>query len=535
MDSTDQPNMTLGAYGDASAQDNNQISASHFQENGNAPVQTVPHYHLPPSAAQYHQRHHEDQPVMNLQPQPALTPRFHFLHDLPAHDYVLPAGGPINVTMVEIIAILPNWFRNRNIALRFQNNGINAGIHLAILQEYRHLNLTTLIEFERAREQLSSQYRKTMRDMIVGWTKAKHQAPGDWNKSNMLVNDFLPEAARQPGYVAPPSIPFKHLTFGLKKLPEGHDAADLTRALDFCLNNQKTNEHGQGIDFMFPDDLQDILNYIGRTVIINAHTDPHAIRRYGDIVKAAHSAKVTKLAEQRQQKKVTEQQATANAYQNHVQRFQAQARPQYTFGDPGHRQLDVQYAAMQPTGMGNPVRYDSPQAYPNGYTYQQGDGFGMPYAHNLHQPPFIQQEAAAAVASQLGTQPAGPSPSDFPEIPDVCRMPDLERNGSNGAPTLDEENIQNDVDQLFTMEDMADFLAPHQDIDFFGLGLPPKYAKYSPLQILRDCTEGDDEIDNGDLARASRWARGYEVIDFTVSDVDWVINMLDTADGEPTE
>lgn len=485
MDSTDQRNMTLGAHEDVSAQDNNQISASHPQEYGDVPAHTVPRHHLPPPTAQYHQRHHEGQPVMNLQPQPALAPRFQFLRDLPAHDYVLPAGSPINVTMVEIIAILPNWFRNRNIALRFQNNGINAGIHLAILQEYRHLNLTTLMEFERAREQLSSQYRRTMRDMIVGWTKAKHQAPGDWNKSNMLVNGFLPETARQPGYVAPPSIPFKHLTFGLKKLPEGHDAADLTRALEFCLNNQKFNEHGHGVDFMFPDDLQTILNYIGRTAIIGAHTDPQVVRRYGDIVKAAHSAKATKMAEERQQKKEAEQQVAANAYQNHVQRFQAQAHPQYTFGAPSQPRLDVGYSAMQPTGMDNPVRHDS------------------------HQPP-----------------------SDFPEIPDVCSLPELEL---NGAPQPAEENIRNDIEQLFTMEDMDNFLAPHQDIDFFGVGAPPKYAKYSPLQILRDCVEGDDENDNGDLARASRWARGYEGIDFTVSDVDWVIIMLDTADGEPIE
>ncbi|CAO2653593.1 Nn.00g030040.m01.CDS01 [Neocucurbitaria sp. VM-36] len=518
---------------------NNHVPTWHTQTFGDAPVLNVPHHQTVPPAAQYYHHNHKYQLVDNLQPQVLRPPRVQFLRDLPAHDYILPAGGPINATMAEIIAILPNWFRNRNITIRFENNGINAGVHFAILQEYRHLNLTTAIECERARDHLSDQYRKTMREVVPGWTKAKHQAPENWDKSYMLVNGFLPDTAHLPGYNAPLSIPFRDLAIGLKKLPQGHDAADITRALDFAMGNQNGAEYGQVVDFMFPDDLQKILSYTGRATVTDQHTDPYAVRRYRNTLKAATAAKALKLADQRQQEKYAEQMAATKANREQLQRIQAQA-----FGQYKSPQLDVGYYGLQQTGVNNLEPQPFHQANLNASQYTQGGGAGIPESsYGFQQSRSVEQEAAATVASKLGVQFHQSLSSDFPEIPDVCRLPDLEL---NGAPQPGQEQTRASIDAMFTMEDMEAFLAPHQSVDYSGLLTPSPEsdrkqaweAKYSSTQLLRDCIEGNDDNNHSDLARASRRARQYDLVDydFVVADVGFIIQMLETAGGtQPIE
>ncbi|KAF1850601.1 uncharacterized protein K460DRAFT_273239, partial [Cucurbitaria berberidis CBS 394.84] len=230
-------------------------------------------------------------------------PRNLLLRDFALHDYVLPTGGPINATMTEIIVLLPNWFRNRDIAVRFQNNGINGGIHFAIFKEHHDLALVTATECERARDRITDQYRRTMRLVAPTWTKATQKAPNGWNENDMVINNFLPDAARQPEYITPASVPFKSLAVGLKKLPSGTDAGDLTRALDFAMKNQNFDKHSQGVDFMFPDDLQLILDHIGRTKITSEHTDPHTVRQYSDLLKQTAGAKAAKVVDERRRKK----------------------------------------------------------------------------------------------------------------------------------------------------------------------------------------------------------------------------------------
>lgn len=170
---------------------------------------------------------------------PGSGKRPQFLQHIPSNEYVFPQGGLINATIVDIIVILPQWFRNPGILFRLLNNGITSGVHFAILDEHRHLNLHNPDDVERARDHLSDTYRRVMRKVDPAWTKAKHQVPEDWDEFAMSIHNFVSEAAEKVGYVARAPIPFRDLAIGLKKLPQGSDAGDLTRALEYAMQHQK--------------------------------------------------------------------------------------------------------------------------------------------------------------------------------------------------------------------------------------------------------------------------------------------------------
>ncbi|EMD62528.1 hypothetical protein COCSADRAFT_57103, partial [Bipolaris sorokiniana ND90Pr] len=235
---------------------------------------------------------------------PIGKPRAHFMLDMPHHEYIFPTGGTINATMVEILVLLPHWFRNPQVLMRLLNNGLTSNIHMMILEEHRQLELSTGDEIERARDYIADSYRKAMRKIMPAWLRRNHKAPEDWDATVMSIENVIPKAATKGRYVAPASIPFKDLAVGLKKLPQDYDAGDLTRALDYAMQNGKPSENGSTTDFMFPDDIHMILNHIGRTQITLTHLDSHAVPRYATIVRATEQARRKKIANGRMQRQL---------------------------------------------------------------------------------------------------------------------------------------------------------------------------------------------------------------------------------------
>ncbi|EMD93777.1 hypothetical protein COCC4DRAFT_91993, partial [Bipolaris maydis ATCC 48331] len=233
---------------------------------------------------------------------PTGKPRAHFMLDMAHHEYIFPTGGTINATMVEILVLLPQWFRNPQILMRFLNNGLTSNIHMTILEEYRQLELNTSDEIERARDYIADSYRKAMRKIMPAWLRRNHKAPEDWDATVMSIENIIPEAAKKGGYVAPASIPFKDLAVGLKKLPQGYDAGDLTRALDFAMKNDKPGKDGSTTELMFPDDIHTILDHIGRTEITLTHLDTYVVPRYATVIRATEQARRKKIADCRMQR-----------------------------------------------------------------------------------------------------------------------------------------------------------------------------------------------------------------------------------------
>ncbi|KAF2034117.1 hypothetical protein EK21DRAFT_85567 [Setomelanomma holmii] len=211
-------------------------------------------------------------------------PRAGFLTQVPDYPFQMPAGPPLHFTLVDVIAITSNWFANSFFAARFLNNGLTSSVQVRILQEYRDIILSES-DIDRAKDNISDRYRTTMRKVDKDWSRAKHKAPLGWDQGNMAVNMFEPDYQRERNRKDYQSIPFKALLRGLKKLPHGSDAGDLTRALHFAMQNTKTGLNGEQLELMFPDDIHMILGRIGYTQIMPDHTDRTIIKRYKQAVK----------------------------------------------------------------------------------------------------------------------------------------------------------------------------------------------------------------------------------------------------------
>ncbi|KAH7084388.1 hypothetical protein FB567DRAFT_593860 [Paraphoma chrysanthemicola] len=217
-------------------------------------------------------------------------PRAAFIAEAPDYAYSISMDEPaLHFTLVETLAITLKWFWNHQFALRFMNNGLTSAVHLAILQEHRHLPFSDA-EAGRVKDNMSDRYRRTMRRYLEAWSKSTHKVPLDWDDGSLLVNGFIPDATKSPGWKTPDPVPFKDLYKGMKKLPAGEDAADLTRALDFAMKNQKDGPNNEKQEFMFPDDLHTILGTIGYTTVTRNHCDTSIINRYKVLMKTQIAA-----------------------------------------------------------------------------------------------------------------------------------------------------------------------------------------------------------------------------------------------------
>jgi hypothetical protein len=532
------------------------------------PEQHVPHVQLAPVAPRPHHYHKK------------------VLADVPRHEYIISGGGAINATLTDIIAILPHWFRNRELSMRFLNNGINAGIHVVLLEEHRHVDVYTLEDRKRWRDRLGDAYRRSMRKVDPEWKQGKHRAPQGWNEQDIDIAGFVPETAREAGYTAPPAIPFKDLSIGLKKLPQGNDAGDLTRALDYAMHNRKVDEQGQEAEFMFPDDLHAILNQIGRAQVTRQHTDRSVLARHTKVQRDTSHVK-SKQTTDRKQRELTSTQTPgesphaqlafmsptprqstyedfcANLHAYHPQ----QPAPKFHSPDDGRYEMDMKSATPTPVDQ-LPLQMSlddvfQDQGYGSTVLNGSSDGFAFPSSSPLQR--SNSQEAAAAVASQLVAQRANQavtdlsdsnfsgidysdidwSTTDLPDIPAI-RALDAVPNQTIHVPdwlNLSPEAAEREMDNLMTsvytpydesglpMQDTSfDFIALETPFDFTGLPTPNPSSPL-PAQLLQNCPEDLDEEDQTDFARASRWARQYPGMRFTVGDARMVVEMLEMTGG----
>ncbi|EDU48066.1 predicted protein [Pyrenophora tritici-repentis Pt-1C-BFP] len=433
-------------------------------------------------------------PVRNV-PQSG-NPRSQFLSGIPLHDYMFPQGGLINATVVDIIVIFPQWFRNPYILERFLNNGITANIQFVILT-----NTDTLAS-------LQKQMRKYLDSK---WTKQTHRAPYGWNTQTMSIHDFKPESMVSGGpYEAPPSIPFKDLAIGLKKLPVGSDAGDLTRALDYAMQNYKLDEHGHPVDFVFPDDIHLILDAIGRTVVTAGNADVSIIIRYHNIIREHEAVRRKKLAEdrrqtadERRQQELAVEAANQSMNQDHEHQIPTQQSSLYGYGQmdwqvpqpaPQHYQSDGEYGGMSSTGMG------------------------------FHPPRTYSQDAAAAVASRLTSYGTPQTTTSLPPIPSICVFSPSDDDTSQPPP----QQSWQPQDPVAAQQQIEDWVAANKTFDLNGV---PQCSMH-PAMLLRECADRFAADDTSDIARAARWAVALgdsDVLEWTVGDAEMIVGLLDAA------
>lgn len=417
-----------------------------------------------------------DENRLITRPHQPSQPRARFFSFLPAHDYFLPTGGPLNFTIAEIVVLLPHWFRNRDIAVRFLHNGITGAAHLAMLEAHRHLNMSHSIDRSRARDHIGDAYRRAMRHIIPGWTKQLHRIPAHWNTDLMVVNAFWPESAHQIGSIATNPVVFRTLAEGLKKLPQGYDAADLTRALIYAIQNKKLNEHGVVTDFMFPDDLQKILQVIGQTQITKEHTDSLVIERYMEVLREEAADKARSELALRNKRSIAEQwraaEARAAQEAQYSRPFFRPAQPQVP-ASVNLSTLGGQHRYVPPSGMGMLLAVplnEPPQAAQQLPLYSKDtSGFRRSFQHQ-NQEDNAGAEAAAAVAAKIHAEHVAVLAmleAYTPELPNATAL------NATSQPTLQLDFIAADTldsalseEQDLSAEELDAIIVAHQDYDF---------------------------------------------------------------------
>jgi hypothetical protein len=495
------------------------------------------------------------------------TPRKVYLLELPEHTYIMPAGPTLNFTMADILVILPNWFKKQQMATRFMNNGLTSAVHVAILQEHRTMNLSER-ELTRSRDGCSDQYRRTMRQMTPKWTKAGYRVSDDWNRQDITVNQFLPDAARNVKLKATPPVPFKKLMSDMKKLPQGPDAGDLTRALEYALQNQKIGAHGEVVEFLFPNDIHIILNQIGYATITMDHFDAAVIFRYDQMIKnvAATGRRHRRELESagvpapplKRLHRVDPKASKHAAVESNISNLtnssswkheppQTQHAPSlqpYPLADFGHQPPISQHAALLPSQirLTSSMLPNSSQVPYNNW-YLQGSGALLEPENSqqmtlssLRVPVMLSpssQDSSAPVAERDGhiIDMGGEGFSKLPE-------PFHTSPGAEAAieATLERTQLQRaDELFLFDMEDIDALMAQHQDHNIsalltpfleYGMGAigPDNSYFHHPTQLLRECAEADDEGDFSALARAARFCRDPNnfSLEYGVGDLDFV-------------
>jgi len=203
------------------------------------------------------------------------------IHRLPLYDYVFSDftfGKPLSFTAVELITFLPHLCRSKGIATRLLNGGMQNTTHFEIHNTHRHTNdgiAITSIAGGYLDAMRGAGWRVRPKEQKGSWSRKGHKPPKNWVCSLDMAG-FQPDRIKHGGGMAPDPVPFSDLLKGVKKVPTGFDAADLTRAIEYAIGNP--NEDGR--EWIFPTDLSSILDYIGRTIVTPEYQDSKAALRY---------------------------------------------------------------------------------------------------------------------------------------------------------------------------------------------------------------------------------------------------------------
>ncbi|KAF2122158.1 hypothetical protein BDV96DRAFT_640221 [Lophiotrema nucula] len=181
------------------------------------------------------------------------------LYDAPSYNLPFPNG---NITAVEILTFLPTWIKSWDVIERFCSNGGTAAIMAYIINEHRvqgHGAMYANAIYHMMKGSMA--YKKG--DENKSWTFRKHKVPEDWDDEVIDVSRFrIPRET----HAYPPNnwkkneeakpVSFMSLADGVKKLPTGDDALDLTLCVEWHLQNPEE-------EAWFPNDYQKLVEMLG--------------------------------------------------------------------------------------------------------------------------------------------------------------------------------------------------------------------------------------------------------------------------------
>jgi len=167
---------------------------------------------------------------------------------------------------------------------RFLHNGALSGTFADMINHYRDMPYGPITNNTIYRMMKGPmQHRAKTEPTYENWTVAKHTTlprPAGFDPTSVSVAGFNPPynfnsrertvAETQP----PPSIPFRDMATGVKIMPSGHDALDLTRCVQYCVKNNVSS-------WLYPQDFQNLVARLGGASTVHPHHhDDAAIRRH---------------------------------------------------------------------------------------------------------------------------------------------------------------------------------------------------------------------------------------------------------------
>ncbi|CAN9180035.1 unnamed protein product [Alternaria alternata] len=203
------------------------------------------------------------------------------LRDAPSAWLDLPHG---NLTLVEITAFVPHAIKSYDMMDRFLYNGATSGTFATLINQYRHMPYGPIGNNSIYRMMKGPMDHRAKADPTYEkWTVAKHAAikkPNAFDPFSVSVAGFRTPInfnSRQSAAATTqplPSISFHDMANGVKTMPSGYDALDLTRCVAYCV---KHNDES----WRYPQDFERLVALLGGAAAVHReHRDKAAISRH---------------------------------------------------------------------------------------------------------------------------------------------------------------------------------------------------------------------------------------------------------------
>lgn len=165
--------------------------------------------------------------------------------------YTLPFPKKANLTAVEILAFLPNSIKRADVVYRMISNGGTRKSIYTIVNTHRDLGA------EWSANCCGEAMYKTMQKAgFTKWTIKRHHLwhadrKASWDRTKLDVGD-LQTVHGVPGR----DVSFRTLADNVRMMPEGHDALDLTKMIQYCVQNPED-------EWRYPQDYEELLDLLG--------------------------------------------------------------------------------------------------------------------------------------------------------------------------------------------------------------------------------------------------------------------------------
>ncbi|KAI4958186.1 hypothetical protein J4E86_003783 [Alternaria arbusti] len=187
----------------------------------------------------------------------------------------LPFPATAKITAVELLAFLPNSIHCADVVYRLITNGATPTQVCAIVNTYRKLPK----EWPQASCRQSI-YKTMDQGGYKDWRLQTHgsfhrERKSTWDDADLNVAGFSPPSGNVE--IPPTDILFKKLAIDLSCMPQGHDALDLTRMVEYCVQNPHE-------PWFYPRDYDKVLQLVGGAATVRKeHSDGAASQRWAGI------------------------------------------------------------------------------------------------------------------------------------------------------------------------------------------------------------------------------------------------------------